>query len=131
MALHSDGTEITFSGGQNPETGDVCQGVWRRVGKDTYTLNHIAMGWFAPGAAFGVRVHLHFTLKLNDSGTAFTGNYSETIYCENEAPLPVASCKTPSPFFEFDSTKAPSATNPNNVVASGTASVTATRVVPD
>jgi hypothetical protein len=131
MALHSDGTEITFSGGQNPETGDVCQGVWRKVGKDTYTLNHIAMGWFAPGAAFGIRVHLHFIFKLNASGTAFNGTYTATVFCENGAPIPGATCTTPSPFFEFDSSKSPSATNPNNVVASGTGSVTAVRVVPD
>src|SRR3984885_7654315 len=26
QAWHADGTELMFSGGQNPETGDVCQG---------------------------------------------------------------------------------------------------------
>jgi hypothetical protein len=48
QAWHSDRTEITFSGGQDPQTGDVCQGVWRQVGRDLYSLNHIAMGRPAP-----------------------------------------------------------------------------------
>lgn len=52
-----------FSGGQNPETGDVCQGVWRKIGPRTYTLNHIAMGWTAPGGSFGMRIHFHVLIK--------------------------------------------------------------------
>lgn len=27
---HEDGTEVTFSGGRPPSSGDVCMGVWRR-----------------------------------------------------------------------------------------------------
>jgi hypothetical protein len=136
QAWHADGTEIMFSGGQDPETGDVCQGVWREIGKDTFTLNHIAMGWYAPGAAFGLRAHLHFIIKLNPSGTAFTGTYTFTAYCENGAPLPLAasngSCATPNPFFEYDPKKPISASNPDNVVLpTGTGTVTATRVIPD
>lgn len=137
QAWHADGTEITFSGGQNPETGDVCQGVWRQIGRDTYTLNHIAMGWSAPGGAFGVRVHLHYIIKLNHSGTAFTGTYSATGYCESGAIPPAAlppgvTCVTPTPFFEFDPTKPVSASNPNNVlIPTGTGTVSATRVIPD
>jgi len=137
QAWHSDGTELTFSGGQDPETGDVCQGVWRQIGKNTYTLNHIAMGWSAPGGAFGLRVHLHYIIKLNHSGTAFTGTYSFTGYCENAAALPFPTppgmnCATPNPFFEFNPKEAASASNPDNVaIPTGTGTVTATRVIPD
>jgi hypothetical protein len=136
QAWHADGTELMFSGGQNPQTGDVCQGVWRQIGKDTFTLNHIAMGWDAPGGTFGLRVHLHEIIKLNASGTAFTGTYTFTGYCESEAPLPLAaangSCATPNPFFEYDPKKPISASNPNNVVIpTGTGTVSATRVIPD
>ena len=137
QAWHGDGTELMFSGGQDPETGDVCQGVWRQIGKDTFTLNHIAMGWNQPGGSFGLRVHLHEIIKLNPAGTEFTGTYTLTGYCENEAiPLPLAaangSCATPNPFFEFDPSKAVSATNPDNVaLPTGTGTVTATRVIPD
>ncbi|MGC1458432.1 MAG: hypothetical protein WA825_09170 [Steroidobacteraceae bacterium] len=111
QAWHSDGTELTFSGNQDPETGDVCQGVWRQVGHDTYTLNHIAMGWLAPGAGFGIRVHLHFLITLDAKDDAFSGTYTATVYTETAA----------NPFDE-------SATA---VVASGSGHVTATRVTPD
>jgi hypothetical protein len=109
QAWHADGTEIMFSGGQNPETGDVCQGVWRDVGHSTYTLNHIAMGWMAPGGPFGLRVHIHMTVKLDPSGNTFSGTYSASVYVVSpEAP--------------FDESV---------MVASGTGNVSATRVRPD
>jgi len=136
QAFHSDGTELMFSGNQDPETGDVCQGVWRQVGWDTYTLNHIAMGWIAPGAKFGVRTHVHEVIKLNASGTAFTGTFSLTEYCENgvtpPAYAPGANCVTPNPFFEFDPSKPVSASNPNNVIVPATTgTLSATRVTAD
>ena len=109
QAWHSDGTEIMFSGGQNPETGDVCQGVWRQVGPSTYTLNHIAMGWFAPGAGFGIRVHFHVKVKLDPTGNSFTGTYTAGVFAV-------------SPADPFDET---------TEVASGAGTVTATRVKPD
>lgn len=110
QAWHSDGTEITFSGGQNPETGDVCQGVWRQVGRNTYTLNHIAMGRLAPGLPFGVRVHLHFLITLNASGTAFKGTFTGKAYAETAAD-------------PFDETSTP--------IATGSGTVSATRIIPD
>jgi len=109
QAWHADGTEIMFSGAQNPETGDVCQGVWRRVGPSTYSLNHIAMGWFAPGAGFGVRVHFHMLVTLNASRNSFSGTYKAAVY-------------SVSPTDPFDESVQ---------VASGTGTVTATRVQPD
>jgi len=118
QAWHSDGTELTFSTGQNPETGDTCQGVWQQVGPRTYTLNHIAMGWVAPGASPTagspfLRVHLHFTVTLDPSGNSFSGKYTASVYLETES----------DPFDE-DPVK-------NPAVASGSGTVTATRVSPD
>ncbi|HVN46530.1 MAG TPA: hypothetical protein VMT66_14980 [Steroidobacteraceae bacterium] len=109
QAWHADGTEIMFSGGQNPETGDVCQGVWRKVGRSTYTLNHIAMGWLAPGAGFGLRVHIHMIVNLNASGNSFSGSYKAAVYSVSPA----------NPFDE------------SVQVASGTGTVTGSRVKPD
>jgi hypothetical protein len=142
QAWHSDGTEITFSGDQNPATGDVCQGVWRQIGKDTYTLNHIAMGWLpspSGGTSFGLRVHLHFVITLNPAGTEFTGTFTETGYCEDGATLPPgppfvsdADCATPNPLFEYNPNERTSASNPNNIAfPTGIGKVTATRVIPD
>jgi hypothetical protein len=78
QAWHSDGTELMFSAGRNPAQGDVCQGVWRRIGPRTYSLNHIAMGW-DPGF-FGVRVHIHAVVKVDRSGDTYTGTYTANAY---------------------------------------------------
>jgi hypothetical protein len=105
QAWHADGTEIMFSMGPNPATGDVCQGVWTRVGPRTYALNHIAMGWAAPGADPAnnnpfVRVHLHVVVTVDRSGDSFSGTYNADVYMEtandpfNEDPAtnpPIAS----------------------------------------
>jgi len=108
-AFHSDGTELLFSGGQNPETGDVCQGVWRQVGPNTFTLNHIAMGWVAPGAGFGIRAHIHAIIRLDATGNSFTGTYKAAVYAV-------------SPATPFDET---------TEVAAGAGTMTGTRVKPD
>jgi hypothetical protein len=109
QAWHSDGTELIYSGGQNPETGDVCQGVWRRLGPSTYSLNHIAMGRPAPGAPFGLRVHIHAVVKVDESGNKYSGKYTAAVYSVSET----------DPFDE------------SVEVASGTGVMTGTRVKPD
>jgi hypothetical protein len=109
QAWHSDGTELIYSGGQNPETGDVCQGVWRRLGPSTYSLNHIAMGRAAPGASFGLRVHIHAVVKVDESGNKYSGKYTAAVY----------SVSATEPFDE------------SVEVASGTGVMTGTRVKPD
>jgi hypothetical protein len=109
QSWHADGTELMFSGGQNPETGDVCQGVWRKVGANTYTLNHIAMGWMAPGGPFGIRVHFHMVVHLDNTGQRFSGTYKAAVYAV-------------SPSDPFDESVE---------VASGTGAVSASRVHPD
>jgi hypothetical protein len=118
QAWHSDGTELTFSTGQNPATGDTCQGVWQQIGPRTYTLNHVAMGWEAPGAsplqgAQFLRVHLHFIVTVDPSGNAFSGKYTAAVYLESES----------DPFDENPNTNPP--------IATGTGGVTATRLTPD
>jgi len=109
QAWHSDGTELMFSGAQNPATGDVCQGVWRKVGANTYTLNHIALGWMAPGGPYGLRVHFHMVVKLDSAHHSFSGSYKAAVYAV-------------SPQDPFDE---------NVKVAEGTGDVTAARVNPD
>jgi len=41
---HVDGTEVTVSS-RAPETGDVCLGVWKRVGERHYLLNHFGISF--------------------------------------------------------------------------------------
>jgi hypothetical protein len=118
QAWHADGTELMFSVGQNPQTGDVCQGVWQQIGPRTYTLNHVAMGWAAPGAdptkgSEFLRVHFHVSVTLDPNGEKFTGKYSVSVYMESAS----------NPFNEDPKSNPP--------IASGTGSVTATRINPD
>jgi len=110
QAFHIGGTETMFSAGVDPSTGDVCQGVWRRVGRSTYTLNHIAMAWTAPGAQYGVLIHIHMTINVARSGDAFTGHYSVSLF----------SATPQNPFDES-----------GGAFASGRGEVTASRVFPD
>jgi hypothetical protein len=43
VVWHSDNTEIMNSG-RPPQDGDFCMGVWEKVGKSRYRLNHFAWG---------------------------------------------------------------------------------------
>jgi hypothetical protein len=107
QAWHSDGTELMFSGGRNPASGNVCQGVWRKIGRRTYSLNHIAMGW-DPGS-FGLRVHIHAVVTLDRSGNSYSGTLTANAYAVTPA----------NPFDE------------SHLVGSGGGNITATRVKPD
>lgn len=44
VAWHSDHTEF-FNSTKAPGTGAVCQGVWEKIGRSTYQLNHFALGY--------------------------------------------------------------------------------------
>ena len=110
QAFHAGGTEMMFSAGVDPATGDVCQGVWRKVGRSTYTLSHIAMAWTAPGAEYGVLIHIHMVIKLDHSGNSFTGTYNVDLF-------------SASPQVPFDESAGP--------FASGSGTITAKRVNPD
>jgi hypothetical protein len=96
-----------FSAGRNPATGDVCQGVWRKIGPRTYSLNHIAMGWDI--GEFGLRVHIHAVVTLNRAGDKYTGTYSAAAYLVSPA----------NPFDE------------SNPVGGGSGNIQGTRVKPD
>ena len=70
----ADGNEMTNDNAYPPEQGNLCWGVWTRVEKGQYKMNHI--GWvFANGSYFG-RFKLEATLILNDHGDGFTGSYT-------------------------------------------------------
>jgi hypothetical protein len=107
QAWHADGTELMFSAGRNPATGDVCQGVWRKIGPRTYSLNHLAMGWDI--GEFGLRIHIHAVVTLNRAGDKYTGTYSAAAYLVSPA----------NPFDE------------SNPVGGGSGNITGTRVKPD
>lgn len=111
QAWHSDGTELMFSAGRDPAKADVCQGVWRRIGPHTYSLNHIAMGWdFGYGNAL-LRIHIHAVVKVDRSGNTYSGGYKARVYLVSPA----------NPFEEDDST----------FQVEATGNISGTRVQPD
>ena len=48
VTWHSDGTELMNSA-RPPQDGQFCMGIWKRMGKSTYKLNHFA--WFGNDTA--------------------------------------------------------------------------------
>jgi hypothetical protein len=107
QAWHSDGTELMFSAGRNPATGDVCQGVWRQIGPRTYSLNHIAMGW--DFGYFGLRVHIHAVVTVDRAGNTYSGTYTAAAYAVTPE----------NPFDE------------SSQIGGGTGTITGARVRPD
>ncbi len=75
---HSDYTEFQNSG-KAPSTGAVCQGVWEKVGRDTYRLNHYAMG-FSDGVHYDGLVQIRELITVEPSRNAFSGTFSLKIY---------------------------------------------------
>jgi hypothetical protein len=71
---HSDHTEV-LNEFHDPRTGNVCLGVWKYVGHNTYKLKHPAFLWDANGVWIGYRI-LHQTVTLAADGNSFTGTWS-------------------------------------------------------
>jgi hypothetical protein len=95
---HSDGTEITFSGGRPPSSGDVCMGVWKKIGRNTYKLNHIALAWISadtppqlggpvsPAVFVGPAI-IRQVVTLDRSGNSFEGSLTIDQYAQDETTL--------------------------------------------
>lgn len=103
---HGDGTEMQVSGIRNPSDGDVCQGVWQRVGDGTFVLNHYALAW--TNGTYTGPVNIRARVTVDPSGRHYTGWFATVVYMAS----PVAG-------HEFDQ---------NTVLASITGTFTATRV---
>ena len=81
---HDDGTEEMVSGGRAPSTGDVCMGVWRQVGRATFSLTHLALAW-GNGAYLGPAIVAE-KVTLDPTGNAFRGTFTITQYSASAAP---------------------------------------------
>jgi len=79
---HEDGTEIQFSAGRPPASGDVCMGVWEQVGKATFKLHHVALGLTPPDASgtFVGPTTIRATVTVSANGNSYSGPYSITTY---------------------------------------------------
>lgn len=70
---HSDHTEYMNST-RPPSVGAVCQGVWERVDRYTYKLNHFALGYM-DGVNLTSVYRFQETVHVNRSGNKFKGEF--------------------------------------------------------
>lgn len=77
-AWHADFTEFQNSE-RTPSTGAVCQGVWEKVGRSTYRLNHYAL-------AYGDNTNLTNVIRIREevvvdkSRKSFAGVFITDVY---------------------------------------------------
>ena len=84
VTWHSDRTEIMNSA-RPPQDGDFCMGVWKKMGKNTYKLNHFA--WFAndtsnPGGVGNPTgpTRILQQITLSEDGTQYSGTFALDAY---------------------------------------------------
>ncbi|HZP17434.1 MAG TPA: hypothetical protein VFB00_05690 [Terriglobales bacterium] len=75
---HSDGTEITNSGGRAPNTGNFCMGTWKKVGQH-YRLNHFGLSWDQNSNYIGP-AQIHEDVVLGADRQSFSGSFSIDQY---------------------------------------------------
>ena len=68
---HSDGTEILNSS-RPPATSSFCLGVWERVGRSRYKLNHFAISWGSDGKFIG-NTNIREDVALSEDGDTYAG----------------------------------------------------------
>lgn len=76
---HSDGTELMNSG-RAPITGDFCMGVWKQVGRNTYSLNHYALAFDSTGTTLVGPANIRETVTLNRDHDSFSGTFTLDQY---------------------------------------------------
>ena len=87
---HSDGTELTNSGGRAPDTQAFCQGVWGQKWDSSYELNHWAIAW-APDPVTGAvtflgPANIHENVKVDRTGNNFSGTFTIDQYVSPAPP---------------------------------------------
>lgn len=79
---HADGTEWSVSGLRPPNTGDVCMGVWKKIGPMTYKLNHFGVSYNPNNTLLGL-ARIQQTITLDATGTKISGTFSIDQYNES------------------------------------------------
>lgn len=78
VVWHSDGTEIMNSS-RPPQDGNFCMGVWKKVGKSKYKLNHFALGNDPNGNPAGP-THLVEHISVSRDATSYAGTFAIDAY---------------------------------------------------
>ena len=80
---HADGTHMLISNGLPPALGNICIGIYKRIGLRTYKLRHMTWNWSPEmNDAWGVqgtpagRFELNMTLRLDESGNSYRGTWT-------------------------------------------------------
>jgi hypothetical protein len=84
---HSDGTEITNSGGHSPASGNFCLGVWRQSGGNTFHLKHFPLAYDPATGALVAKIILTEDVTLDRTGNNYSGPFSLDIYDPTGATL--------------------------------------------
>lgn len=77
---HSDGTELINDGVHPPSTGNICLGVWKKVGERHYKLNHRGIAWNATGTALQEVDVILMDVRLAADGNSYRGTFSITPF---------------------------------------------------
>ena len=80
---HADGTELQTSGIRNPSDGDICQGVWTRIGPSTFLLNHYALAW--TNGTYTGPVNIRAIVKVDANGDRYSGGFQTDVYLASVA----------------------------------------------
>jgi hypothetical protein len=76
---HSDGTEIHNS--QAPAAaGNICLGVWKKTGRNHYTLNHFYLNSDPTTNTLHARIQLREEIDLSHSGDEHSGTVTFDVY---------------------------------------------------
>jgi len=87
---HADGTEITMDVAVPPAAGNICLGVWVRVGPRSVKLYHLGWNWdtsVTPAVLAGLFV-LDMTVTVGSHGDTFAGKYVTDSYDNDGQVIP-------------------------------------------
>ena len=77
VTWHADGREIMNSS-RAPISGDFCMGVWKQTKRNTFKLNHFAMGWDPSGTTFIGPTNVREVVTVDRSGNSYSGPFTLT-----------------------------------------------------
>ncbi len=86
-AWHSDFTEFLNSA-RSPLTGSFCLGVWKKVGYNTFKLNHYAMAFDPTGTTPVGTVNIREEVTVDWAHNKFNGTFTIDAYDPNGVHYP-------------------------------------------
>jgi len=77
--FHADGTEILNDDGVPPAEGNVCLGVYKKIGHRTYQLKHPAFVWDGSGGLIGTLI-IREAITLDPGRNSYHGSFVFDFY---------------------------------------------------